>query len=350
MARSSRQKGAFEFQGFDSGTDILRGAVKIKKPPSEKAGHTGISDAANRTSAFMQRAARVARKSPEVMVKVSGGAKGKNHIKEHLAYVTRNGKLEATNERGEVISGREAVKDLAEEWGLTTAKKGPDTRNLVLSMPKGVDAEKVLRAAKTFADKTFAMERQYLIALHTDKDHPHVHLTLKRRGFDGKNLNPNKADLQQWREDFAYELRQLGVSAEATPRRARGVVVKGQKQAVYHMEQRREQGAGQGSKVQLQKLSEAVRELSGETAPRVRPWELKIKERQAEIRGAWELTAKKLEKTGQPELKKLAGDIRAFVADMPPVQTERDRLNAAARLELAKRAGHTQERGPDRGG
>ncbi|KLB46584.1 hypothetical protein XEUV315_24505, partial [Xanthomonas euvesicatoria] len=83
-----------------------------------------------------------------------------------MAYITRNGKLEATNERGEVVKGREAVKDVVEEVQVGRPRKGPDTRNLMLSMPKGTDPDKVLRAAKTFADKEFAADRSFLMALH----------------------------------------------------------------------------------------------------------------------------------------------------------------------------------------
>lgn len=445
----AKERGAFSFQGFDSSTSILRAPVKPKKPPSEGRGHSGISQAMDRGAAFLKRAAAVSKRTPEAMVKISGGAKSKDHLKEHLAYITRNGKLEATNERGEVVMGRGAVKDVAEEWGADAASgKPPHTRNLVLSMPKGTDAEKVLRAAKTFADKTFALERPYMIALHTDKDHPHVHLTVKRRGFDGKNLNPNKADLQQWRDDFAKELRALGVEAESTPRRARGIVEKSKNQAVYHLDSRKgkireekpqawadkliDHGAanfehkpngkpnyyavlegrggkqrtvwgvgleealhragaingdkislkklgemdvrlpdGQivkrnawdaqvvrqevkkkgpaeavqskhpGSAVQLQKMADAVKEITGKAAPKVRPWELKIKERQAQIRGAWEQTAAALDKQGSADAKALAKQIRGFVADMPPVKTERERL-----LDTVKKAFEKQH---DRG-
>lgn len=346
MARSTNP---FTFDGFDATTQLLRGPVKPKKAPSERRGGSNASDRA--VTDFLKRAASVSRKAPEAMVRITGGAKGRDHVKEHLAYITRNGKLEATNERGETITGRQAVKDVAGEWAIGTPQRGPDTRNLMLSMPKGTDPEKVLRAAKTFADKTFTGERQFLLALHVDKDHPHVHLTLKRRGFDGKNLNPRKADLQQWREDFAHELRELGVAAEATPRRARGVVKKPKGIAVFHMEQahkdgkKTKDGKSRAPAVQLAKYAEAVREITGQAAPKVRPWELKIAERQHGIRQGWLAVAGTLDKHPAPEAKALAKDIRQFVAEMPPIQTERQGILAQVRQGLEQSRG----KGPQRG-
>lgn len=350
MARSTTKANPFDFQGFDARTDILRGPVRPKKGPSERPSSGGGSPTDAVMRDFIRRANAVSRRTPEVMVRITGAAKGKQHVKEHLAYVTRNGKLEATNERGEVISGREAVKDLADEWMIGAPKKAgqrqaPDTRNLMLSMPEGTDPEKVLRAAKTFADKTFGGERAYLLALHTDQAHPHVHLTLKTRGFDGRNLHPRKADLQQWREDFAHELRELGVAAEATPRRARGVVQKPKNQAVFHME--RDHKAGRRERapaVQLAKFGEAVREITGKDGPKVRPWELKIAERQEKIRGAWLGTAGVLDKNGSPEARALAKQIREFVSAMPPVRTEREQIRAQVAAGIAR----DRPRGKDR--
>jgi type IV secretory pathway VirD2 relaxase len=359
MSRSTTNANPFTFQGFDSTTELLRGPVKAKKAPSDKrpnSGGGGLGAGADAITNFLKRAAAVSKRTPEAMVRITGAAKGKDHVKEHLAYITRNGKLDATNERGETVSGRQAVKDVAEEWtSAGLAKKGPDTRNVMLSMPKGTDPDKVLRAAKTFADKTFGGERQYMIALHTDKDHPHVHLTLKREGFDGKNLNPRKADLQQWREGFAHELRALGVAAEATPRRARGVVKKPKVQAVYHIEKRHQAGtkrrdgtAYAAPDVQLRKYAEAVKEITGNAAPKVRPWELKIRERQEKVRGAWLHTAAVLDKHPSQDAKRLAKQIRDFVKDMPLLQTERQQIHTQVAKGLGRGIGKQPDKGVDR--
>src|SRR3546814_1171134 len=77
-----------------------------------------------------------------------------------------------------------------------------------------------------------------MLALHTDTDHPHVHLTVATEGADGTRFNPRKADLHHMRETFAHELRARGVAAEATPRRARGHVQKRVRSAALHLDAR----------------------------------------------------------------------------------------------------------------
>lgn len=50
---------------------------------------------------------------------------------------------------------------------------------------------------------------------------------MRALGDHGERLNPRKADLEAWRQAFAQALRDRGVEAEATPRRARGVNLTG---------------------------------------------------------------------------------------------------------------------------
>ena len=81
-------------------------------------------------------------------------------------------------------------------------------------------------SARAFAIETFGDNHDYVFVQHLDDKHPHVHLTVRSLGHDGRRLNPRKAALQAWRERFAAELRLRGIAAEATPRRTRGRVRK----------------------------------------------------------------------------------------------------------------------------
>jgi len=178
----------------------------------------------NRTGKLRATAGRVSRGATEVMVKITGFGKGNTHVKAHLDYNTRNGKLELENERGDIFSGKEQVKEMFKEWGQDFGdhkrrNSQRDTLHMVLSMPEGTDPESVKNAARAFAKETFSQNHEYVFALHTDEPHPHVHLTVKMLGFDGKRLNPRKADLRLWREDFAQAMRDQGVDAEAEPGR-----------------------------------------------------------------------------------------------------------------------------------
>ena len=61
------------------------------------------------------------------------------------------------------------------------------------------------------------------MVLHTHQANPHVHLSVRAAGCDGKRLNPRKEDLHRWRETFAEKLRHRGIEAEASSQATRGV-------------------------------------------------------------------------------------------------------------------------------
>lgn len=180
-----------------------------------------------------------ARKAPQVMVKISGCGKGMPQVRAHLDYISRNGQLTIEDQDGELIAGKQAVRDLASEWqyglfGIPEQGRRRETFNIVLSMPPSTDRAAVRLAASEFGQKLFGSERPYVFVAHDDEKHPHVHLCVKSLGLDGKRLNPRKVDLQLWREQFADSLRNHGIDACATPRIARGTRRKTTSQARHH--------------------------------------------------------------------------------------------------------------------
>lgn len=248
-------------------------------------------------------AKRVTSGTSEVMVKVTGFTKGAAHAKAHLDYISRHGKVELENDRGEIIKGKEEVKAFFQDWekdfGDNKRHKGQrDTMSVILSMPASTDPEDVRQAARAFAKATFGKNHEYVMALHTDEPHPHCHITVKCRGFDGRMLHVAKGDPQLWRETFAEQLRDIGVAAEATPRRARGVVQKAENQIVRHIEKGDKTHPPRVPKVKAAKIKEAAQELTAEAkglpVP-AKPWEEATKARQREIRRAWLAAADALE-------------------------------------------------------
>jgi hypothetical protein len=194
----------------------------------------------------------IAKRTPEVMVKISGGGKGMKQIKGHLEYISRNGKIELEDQDGNKLNGVEDVRSVREEWqygGFAISEEGSrrEAFNIVLSMPAGTDELGVKRAARDFAEREFD-GHQYVMALHTfstDPDphpsrNPHVHLAVKATSIDGSRLNPRKADLQRWREDFALALRENGIEAAATNRQQRLNRTRGTKQSVIQKQDRGE--------------------------------------------------------------------------------------------------------------
>jgi hypothetical protein len=170
--------------------------------------------------------ATVVRRVPQVMVKVTGGGRGMAAIAAHFRYISKNGQLRIEDDRGVARGGKEVVKDLIEQWrhsGSLIPESGHrrEAFNLMLSMPRGTDAQIVLKAAREFAQAELRGHR-YVMVLHQHQANPHVHLSVRAESITGERLNPRKADLQRWRETFAEKLRGWGVEAEATPQATRG--------------------------------------------------------------------------------------------------------------------------------
>lgn len=272
---------------------------------------------------FVQRA-------PEVMVKVSGGGKTAGHVKAHMDYITRNGQLEAVNDQGEKVSGKEDVKDLFDSWDLDASDgqgKKRQAFNIVLSMPAGTDPNGLFKAVQNFAREEFFGQHQYLMVLHTPETdphknappHPHVHLVVKAEGFDGKRLYIRKATLEHWRTAFAERLREQGIEANATPRDLRGQTRKSKKPGVYFAEKR---GT---STVLKSKFEEARHELQqGEQAPK--PWEVAIVNRRRATVHRLLGAADELRKEGDEAM---ATAIERFAKEMPRPDTERHQIKRA---------------------
>lgn len=143
-----------------------------------------------------------------------------------LVERAKSGRLPIEDDRGAVREGREALRAIADHWRLggTRIPEVSERReafNIMLSMPTGTDARVVRQAAREFAKAELANHR-YVMVLHTHQANPHVHISVRAEGRDGKRLNPRKEDLHRWRETFADNLGGWG-SRPRPGRRRRGV-------------------------------------------------------------------------------------------------------------------------------
>ena len=199
-------------------------------------------------------AQKVAVSAPEVMVKITGFSKGAKSVYNNLTYVSRNGNVELETDTGLILSGREEVKEYFNDWkaDLGAQKSFPERRDsmhIVLSMPPGTQDDAVKGAVRDFAKEQFGGRHEYVFALHTDEKHPHCHLIVKYRDFNGNRPSHTPEDLQKWREAFADKMEEYGVMANATPRISRGVVKKPERQALLHMQRGGETRAPRTPKV-----------------------------------------------------------------------------------------------------
>ena len=125
--------------------------------------------------------ARIVRKAPEVVVKVTGRQRGGSHVKSHLDYIGRKGDVEIETRDDEILTSKEDIAERAAEWSDTLEWRSRPTVSsvsLIFSMPEGTDPEKVLGAVRALAHAELSDNHDYVIALHTDTPRPHVHLTV----------------------------------------------------------------------------------------------------------------------------------------------------------------------------
>ncbi|WP_247790120.1 relaxase/mobilization nuclease domain-containing protein [Bradyrhizobium sp. 155] len=292
---------------------------------------------------------RIVRRAPEVMVKITGRTKSVAHLKSHLAYITRNGELDTETEQGATLAGRSGLKDLQQCWEDDASLDGKRRRdgslsiNIILSMPAGTDAVAVKDSARTFAIETFGDNHDYVFVQHLDNKHPHVHLTVRSLGHNGKRLNPRKADLQAWRERFAGQLRLRGIAAEATPRRTRGQVRKADRGAVVALRRRKIV-----PDVDRLARTEVLSEVRGGKSTK-HPWDEQIKSRQDAIRRRYLDYAAQLQRSGAAADQELARQVRQFVEDMPALETRRHALkNELSKLADTRRRGAEPDVGKER--
>lgn len=309
----------------DWGDRVGYGKVKGKKGRNI-AGGSYNKPAAPRTPVSKGRLIRTINKAPEVMVKISGGAKDMGGIKAHLDYISRNGEIELEDEQGRTNLGKEDVRDLRDEWkgaGIPYENgKRKEAFNIILSMPPGTDRAAVKNAAREFAKATFD-GHQYAFAAHDDEKHPHVHLTVKAVSREGIRLNPRKADLQHWRETFAEKLQNFGIEANATPRQARGVVRKPEKQAIRHIQKEYKNGKrAQPARVVVAQARAANDEIAGK-AVHQNPAQANIVAARKSTNAAFKGVADALLKGDQQD-RELALQLVNFVKAMPPLKTRHE--------------------------
>jgi len=271
---------------------------------------------------------RTVERVPEVMVKVLPRAS--NDLKaagKHLDYISRHGTVPLEMDGGDDLERRKGMAVL-DEWDLdiddlrrqaslaaVSVRKPPKlVHKLMFSMPAGTHPDKVLLAVRNFAREQFWGQHRYVFVLHTDEDHPHVHMVLKAVSEQGVRLNIRKATLRHWRSEFARNLRLLGVPANATERAVRGQGHKAKKDRIYRADLR-----GDSTYVRAQAEAVASELLQGEI--HVDRGKRTLVETRKQVMRGWVQVATALKQGGELML---ADQVRSFAAGFSPPRTDRE--------------------------
>ena len=275
--------------------------------------------ARQRAAAIRERIeATVVRRAPQVMVKVTGGGRGMKAIAAHFRYISKNGRLDIEDDRGDTSRGKSVLHGLADDWryGGTFIDDIGDRReayNIMLSMPRGTDPLAVQRAAREFAKVELA-DHKYVMVLHDHQANPHVHISVRAESRHGKRLNPRKADLHRWRETFAEKLRDQGIEAEATRQATRG---RDRNYDTLWRLKARQDG-------RLRTTRPGSKASAAAQATRAQAVE------------AWMHVGRALATSGDPADRKLAGAVAAFIKEMPISQAAAPQRVAPERASTPK--------------
>lgn len=271
-------------------------------------------------------ASRTVRGVPEVMIKVSGGARTIRGVASHLEYLEQRSDLETDD--GQVVKEKGLGRDLLRDWDLEVDERRRHTQrgvalgrripkivhNLVFSMPNGTPPDKLHKAVKKFATEKFGAQHRYAMAVHTDQGHPHVHVVVKAVSERGEHLNIYKATLREWRRDFARYLREFGVEANATERAVRGSHHQNRKTGIYR-------AAMRGESSFLRERAEAIARTLPSGQFRTDTGSLKLSQTRQDVGRGWLGFAELMEREGDLAT---ATHVRRFVARMPPARTDRE--------------------------
>lgn len=273
---------------------------------------------------------RTVRRTPEVMVKVlPRDGNNLRSVVRHLNYIGRGGELELEAENGDRVQGSDAGERLVEDWDLDLdqdrrdapltagAQRAPKlVHKIVLSMPPGTPASGVLQASRNFAREEFGLKHRYVLVLHSDEPHPHVHLVVKAVSEEGERLNIRKATLREWRREFAKHLREQGIDANATERAVRGEARTHKSDGIYRASLR-------GESTHMRARADAVScELLNSQFGTERGKSKLVETRRA-VEHGWGAATAILVAQGHREL---AARVHRFLSEMPDVRTEREQM------------------------
>lgn len=283
--------------------------------------------------AQIEQIARTVGRTPEVMVKVlPKDSNNAGSVQKHIDYIGRLGDVELETDDGSRLQGKDAGKELLSDWDLdlethrresefakTRGRVAPKlVHKLMFSMPPGTPAKGVLAAAQNFAREEFALKHRYVMALHTDEPHPHVHMVVKAVSEQGVRLNIRKATLREWRREFARHLREQGIAANATDRFVRGKTKPHKLDGIY-----RPMRDPTRSSTHMQKRMESVAAELLKGGLRIEAGKSTLVQTRKDLERGWRAVSEILVRERRPEL---AAQVERFVNQMSPTRTEKEQI------------------------
>tara|TARA_Y100000782_G_C10168318_1_gene258614 strand:+ start:730 stop:1767 length:1038 start_codon:yes stop_codon:yes gene_type:complete len=279
---------------------------------------------------------RASQKLPQAIVKVSSWGKSRGRIAAHLDYISRHGDYPLETPEGDLIQSKEEQKELLDKWFIdaSTRKGARHSAHIILSAPKGSDPKATKEAVRATARKFFEGKHDYVFAYHhksvnhkadENTEHPHAHLVIKARGFEGQQLRLGKKELFSLRQNFAEELRARGIMVDASYRNQRGKGTKGQNQTVINT--RKRIGELEIDKSLIKEVVEEIKqELKVGSNSKPKPWEEKQHASAIRMKKQYKDLANELKKSDDVKMKSISESIDQFAENFPVPKTLRQQL------------------------
>lgn len=261
-------------------------------------------------------------------MKVSGGARTLAGVQRHMKYIEKKGAFGLEIDMGSRAEGPAFASDLVKAWDLdvealnhyskkTFRGKPPKlVHNLIFSMPAGTSTDIVLGAVRKLALNEWALEHRYVMALHTDTPRPHVHVAVKAMSEQGIRLNIKKSTLRQWRAQFAENLREFGVAANATERAVRGETRSHKRTEIHRAAMRNDSSY-------IRRFAASAMDQSRTRALPDDPGQIVMERTRQLVTASWRAISLSLRNTNDINL---AAEVDSFVGRMAPARTEQSAL------------------------
>lgn len=174
--------------------------------------------------------------TPQAVFKIirSGGCYNKADLNKQMNYVL--GKADHVidpryrHDGGKELTARQVSK-LASEWtdGWRGKIENGNSMHLMMSYPQGTDIEKVKAITRGVCDELIGQgygRWNYIVGIHTDKDHPHAHVIVDRRNDENELFylaKDSELTYDRFKDAMVEWGREVGVEMINTSRFSRGI-------------------------------------------------------------------------------------------------------------------------------
>lgn len=207
---------------------------------SGRAGGRGLKSMPFRQHRQMARAAAGNRAAVFKLI-ARGGCRTTQQLHGQLEYLL--GKADAVldsrgiYEQEGPLSSEDAL-SAAERWSQDWhgETRTGQTSHMTMSFPIGTDTAAVRAISERICERFFEGRYDYIAAVHTDRAHPHTHIVVNRRGFDGDLFTLRVGtdySYEAFKEAMVEIAAEHGVALEASQRLERGIIERAPKVEQY---------------------------------------------------------------------------------------------------------------------